>query len=285
MYLRLLFSIVISILFLTQTASSQENVLHPKSPATEEAPIIQEGKYRTVSFGIEAGLNYNMYSQDLSWFPEVPLSVYNVYEKGTGISPYFAFLIDFPIGSNLGIQAKLAYDMRSMDNTYTGFRDFTEFNSGSIYDAEVKAENKITGADISISALLRYNITNEFVLTVGPMVSIPAGDYTQELTQTSLTEGVYFWDTFGNFSSVLVESDEIADVKTRIGIDLGLGYEIPLSSNLKLVPSIRLNYMFSNFHGDMYMLDDTRQSLYGEADLFRTDSKLHHLKFGLALWF
>jgi hypothetical protein len=264
---------------------AQENVLRPKSNVVEEEKSTSaEGLY-TIKFGIEAGLNYNMYSQNLEWIPVIPLSVTNVFKKASGISPYFAVSLDFPIDSKFGIQTKFVYDMRSMDNTYTGFRDFLDFTSGNIYDAQVEAKNKITGADISISALLRYNITNELVLTAGPILSIPAGDYTRELTQTSLTDGVYFWDEFGNSSSVLTVSEKIDDVKTRIGIDLGIGYKIPLSTSIILEPNIRLNYFFSNFHGDNYLEDGTRDSLYGTADLFLTDSKLQVLKFGLVLWF
>ncbi len=263
---------------------SQENVLKPKSQAKE---VINEENFTSyqISIGVELGLNYNMHSMNLAWESEVPQSIYNVFESGSGISPYFAALVDFPINDKYGFQFKVAYDSRSYSNTYTGIADAVEINSSTVFDAPDKVENKITGADISISALFRYIIANDFVLTVGPMVSLPAGDYTQELTQTSLMDGVGWFDEFGTLHSQIVLNTPITDVKTRFGIDLGLGYRISLTSSIVLVPQIRLNYMLTNIEDDGSGVDNTRAMDYGNVILDVTNSKLHCLKFGVGFWF
>jgi hypothetical protein len=293
MYLRLLISILVSILFISQATFSQENVLRPKSPAKVDAPpIMPQQKYRTVSFGIEAGLNYNMFSQDLSWSPEVEQSIFNVFEKASGISGYFEAFIDIPIDnreqgySNMGIQVRLGYEGRSYSNSYTGIVDCEIIDFGTFVEAEEKLEMDISGADIGLSALFRYNFSQNFAMTVGPMVLIPAGNYFQTLTETILSDDCYFNYGTPDQSKVQISEAEIENVKTRFGLDIGFSYLIPISAYMMLAPSVRLNYLFNKIGEDQSTVDGTRAVSNGGASLFLAENaKLHHLKFGLALWF
>ena len=279
------FLLVLLFISFSQILMAQENVLKPKTPAKEVARDDAEYDYYPIGFGIEAGINYNMFSQTLSWESEVPQSIFNVFKSASGISPYFAVAADFPINGQMGIQAKIAYDGRSYSNTYTGVAEYYDFVNLVYLDGDEEQKLEITGADISISALFRYNFARNLVLTVGPMISLPAGDYTQKLTQTSLSEGRYFYDEEGNAYKVNVRTDKITDIKTRFGLDLGLGYKIPLSSSMTLIPQVRFNFMLSKITDDQTVVDNSRAVQYGEPFLHATDAKLQTLKFGIGLWF
>jgi hypothetical protein len=277
--------VITLLVFPLSSLFSQENVLKPKSPARTAEITPSEVSIYKIGFGLELGLNYNMASQTLTWQPEIPQSIYNVFKSASGISPYFAALVDFPIDNKFGIQAKVAYDMRSYSNTYTGIADYYDFNNSIAVDGNEAQKIEVTGADISISAMLRYNISNDLVMSVGPMFSIPAGDYSQDLTQTSLSDGRNFYDEFGNPFKERVVSSKITNIKTRIGIDLGFGYNIPISSSMVLTPQIRMNYYFSKINDDEIVVDDTRAQDFGNSFLSATDAKLQALKFGVCLWF
>ncbi len=274
--------LIICLLFQATILFSQEDVLRPKRTTTttnEEIPDYQ------IRFGIEGGFNYNMVNQTMNWSSEIPQSIYNVFQSASGLSPYFAALIDFPIDSKFGIQTKFAYDLRSASNTYTGIADY-HTPDGDVVDGDEKQELTATGADISISAMLRYNISQEFVFTIGPMISIPTDNYDQKLVQTSLTPGNYFYDEYGNRSTQRTLTYKTSEINTRFGFDLGFAYNIPISESMILSPQIRLNYYLDKIIDDRYgIYDDTRESIFGVAEIEQKDEKLHAIKFGLTLWF
>lgn len=274
-------SLIICLLFQTTILFSQEDVLRPKRTTTinEEIPDYHIG------FGVEGGFNYNMFSSTLAWEWEVPQSLFNLFKSAAGISPYIGVAIDFPIDNQIGFQAKVTYDIRNYSNSYSTLLDCTDRIDGTTDNAPVDADFDVSGADLSISALLRYNITNEIVLTFGPMVSLPAGDYEQKNLLTSKSDNCFFYDEYDNPHSQSEAKFKVDDVKTRFGIDLGFGYNIPLSDGILLIPQIRLNYYFSKFTDDLFDEDDTREYFYGTPEISITNKTLNALKFGLALWF
>lgn len=281
---RLILAVVLILFSTTVSNYSQENVLKPKKPVVD---IVEPINYYRVGFGIEAGLNYNMYSQSLTWSQEIPNSVFNVFEKASGLSPYFAAIIDFPISidNKYGLQVKLAYEGRAYDNSYTGIVDCQEVISGSVFDAPQSNKVEVSGADFGASLMLRYNVTSEFQITVGPMMLMPLGNYNQKLTSTLLSEECYF--NFGTEfeSKVQVIEGELDNIETRYGIDFGLSYMIPISDNVMLAPSVRLNYMLTNISDNVVTTDNTRLNNFGSALLAAENSMLHSLKFAIGLWF
>ncbi|MBX3043640.1 MAG: outer membrane beta-barrel protein [Candidatus Kapabacteria bacterium] len=271
------------IIFVSSNVFSQENVLRPKKPVSEQQTEMKSDPYK-IRFGIEAGINYNMYNADLSWFPVVEQSLLNVYGKGDGISPYFSAMLDFPVSPQFGIQARVSYDMRSFGNDFNGIADCYVDDFSQIIDADVKISTAFSGADIGLSALLRYNISNEIEFTVGPMVLVPAGNYTIEETQTVLSDECFFnFDT--DPTKQIVSEITLDDVQTRFGIDVGFSYNIPLSESVTLAPSLRFNYLFNDIFPGEIGIDDTRFSLFGDSLFELSKTRLNLLKFGLALWF
>ncbi|MFA5511902.1 MAG: outer membrane beta-barrel protein [Candidatus Kapaibacterium sp.] len=261
---------------------TQEDVLRPKKPQHIQQDVNLDANYK-IRYGIEVGINYNLYSSDQRWLPIVDQSLLNVYGKAEGISPYFVAMLDFPINSKFGIQTRLSYEGRGFSNEYDGIADCYIADDFQIVDAEVRINSKFSGADIGFSALLRYNVTDEIEIALGPMLLIPSADYEIEETQTVLSEECFF--NYDTDPTKQISSTSKIGINTRFGIDLGFSYNIPLSDAVTLAPSLRLNYMFNKLFDDMAGIDVTRESLYGSAFYELVDAKLNVLKFGFALWF
>src|SRR5574343_629170 len=123
-YFKFLLLAIFCFLITSNISNAQEDVLRPKSPQKPS----NEGKKnnpnsKKIRFAFEFGSNFDWFSQNLSWEPNVPQSVLNVYESGLGRDNYFALLVDLPITDNLGLQGKLAYEGHTYKNDYTGIRD------------------------------------------------------------------------------------------------------------------------------------------------------------------
>lgn len=264
---------------------SQEDVLRPKKIENDMEMYESENLYSNpFSFGIEAGINYNMFSQTLTWEPPVPNSILNVFESANGISPYFALLMDVHIANGFGIQLKAAYEGRSVSNSYTGIADCYDVTTDTYNDAEMKNEFKLNGADIGISLLYRFNLTNELILTAGPMYLTQAGDYEQEWNQTIISEGCFFNMGTPDQSTTRSFVNDVS-IDSRIGIDAGVYYRIPIGGTLVLAPQARINYMFSKVRENFQAMDGSRADEFGESLISYEDAMLHALKFGLILWF
>lgn len=272
--------ILFLICYSTSGLFSQENVLRPKSPA-KSIDTYEASTYK-IRVGLEAGVNYNMFSQDITWLSEIPNSIFNVFSSASGISPYFAAVLDFPIQPKLGFQLRAAYDGRNYSNTYTGIVDCNM--EGIIVDAPVESKITITGADLSVSALLRYDITNEFVVTAGPMFLSSLGKYQQETILTSIGDECFFDYPFDPKKQV-TSTEEIENINSRFGIDLGLAYMIEVSEGVYLAPTVRFNYVFSNITDTQDEIDATRENTIGSSPITSTNAKLHALKFGIGIWF
>lgn len=265
-------------------AMADEDVLRPNGVKvfSDGGAYEPAGERLPITIGIEGGINYNMFSQSISWSSPVPQSVYNTYSTGDGFSPFIGAFVDFPLSQKIGLQFKLSYDKKAFSNDYTCIMDGTNTFTGLREDVTVLNKYESDFSYIGVNLSLRYDITNELVCYLGPTLLVPNGDYIQTSTATVLTKDFY-WDV-PTQQTVRVQKDTAKNESTRLGLELGLGYKIKLSPNIFLVPQVRYQYMLSKFSDDEIGLDMTR-ILYGTPALEAKDKKLNSLQIALALCF
>jgi hypothetical protein len=263
---------------------SQEDVLRPRNSGKASASSEKSDfKRRPFYIGVEGGLNTNFYSQNLAWSSPVPNSVYNAYSSGLGFSPYFAALIDLPLSSSWSLQGRLTYDAKSFSNSYTGIVDNYDVNSGTTSDASEEMKYTATCAYFGISIFLRYDLTDNLFLVFGPTIQLPLDRLDQTNTQTLLSPGAYF-DLTTLRTVNTFKTDPATGLNARIGAEFGVGYKIPLSKKILLVPQARFQFM-PTLMFDNQLTNDGLRSFYGNPVLAGTDNLLHSLQVGLGIWF
>lgn len=275
--------------------AQDEDVLHPRgggkmgsgSSSSSSTPII---------LGIEGGINYNMFSQTMSGL--VPDSRFAVFESGSGISPFFGAFVDIGLTNNLGLQIKFAYDKKDFGNTKDAIRTCEYFDpilGPQVTNTNVTGEYTNSITYIDITPQLRWNITPEFFILVGPTAHIKAGNASQTFTETISSNGECYYNVGQPTQSKTfqINSDSVAVTSTRFGAQIDIGYKIPLTSSIFLVPKAGIQYMFTKLAEDEAGFDDSKAvsdptsptGYKGLSPLTATDKMLHSLQFSLGLWF
>jgi hypothetical protein len=299
--------IILLILVLSvSTTYTQEDVLRPKGKpggydyTFERNPII---------IGFEGGINYNMYSQTLAWdefyyqeylgVPNHP-TVFDGLESANGISPHFGVMLDIPINNSIGIQARFSYDIKNYGTTSRG-SDWAYYIDYGYLEEEIDLEVDATSAYATFTPLLRINANENLFFTVGPTFHFLMGDVETTWTptvvdQTATLDQFIFWDRDGaesqytaDFKTSSADANEQA-FSTRVGLEAGVGYKIPVSTGVYLVPQGRFQYMFTKQMEDTFWYDDLNNSFEYEPEYdiqfqTTTDKMLHSLQFALAIWF
>ncbi|MBI3260284.1 MAG: outer membrane beta-barrel protein [Ignavibacteriae bacterium] len=277
--------------------AQDEDVLRPHGGGRMGASSSNSSSSSTpIMLGIEGGINYNMFSQTMSGI--VPNSRFAVFESGSGVSPFIGAFVDIGLAHNLGLQIKLAYDQKNFSNTKDAIRTCQYIDpilGPQVTNANVTGEftNSITYIDITPQ--LRWNITPEFFILVGPTAHIKIGSASQTFTETISSDGACFYN-FGlptQSKTFQVSSDSVAVTSTRFGAQIDVGYKIPLSPSIFLVPKAGIQYMFTKLAEDEAAIDDSKAvsdpnsptGYTGLVPFTANDKMLHSLQFSLGLWF
>lgn len=266
--------------------AQDEDVLRPRGGGRQGGRSSNSSSGSTpIMLGIEGGINYNMFSQTLTGL--VPDSRLGVFESGSGISPFFGAFIDIGVSHNLGIQVKLAYDQKKFDNSKGGLIDCPEVGTAKIDSARVTSEYINTISYIDFTPQLRWNVTPEFFILVGPTIHFQIGNGSQTNSLTiSSEDSCYFNYGLPNQTKKLeFSSDSIGTNKTRVGAQIDIGYKFSLSPSVFLVPKVGFQYMFTKLASDEAGVDDSKQYTTGIVPITATDKMLHSLQFSLGLWF
>lgn len=293
-YSRYLIAYFILSAFALSVGFAQEDVLRPhgKKGTSEN----QDWSYKRNPFiiGIEAGLNFNLFSQTMVWDPNFPHGdVWNGLKSADGISPHFGVLVDVPINKSFSAQLRVSYDMKNYGVSTNG-SDYDIYGFG--HDMNVSVDVK--SAYITLTPLLRINATDQLFFTVGPTFHFLAGDMETTWTPNSL-DGTQlydfpFWQRFfqpGISTGTVTEKEAAYDQQgnphliqksTRVGIEGGIGYKIPLSKTIYLVPQGRFQLMLTPVTEDTYWIDFANPNTVVETSSKRT---VNSLQFALALWF
>lgn len=291
------------------SAHAQEDVLRPNGSdggTSSSGSSSGSSSKIPIFIGVDAGINYNIFSANLDQYPKG--TVFNPFESASGISPFFDAYIDFGVARNIGIQLKLSYDTKNFSNdrsttdTLEGFfyrdQSLPEYSAGE--RVTYSQELEVKSAYLGITPLLRVNLTDNLLLTVGPSIQIPLGDIeqTDKLEVTASPDGFnpFFYDGDGDglpddinnngtiaddfFAKGSLASTARNPQSPRIAIELGLAYRIPLSPSIALLPRAGFQYFVSP-------MVEKQDSEYIGVDGAKHDSKptVHSAQFSIGLLF
>lgn len=276
------------------TYAQDEDVLRPHGGGKMGGRSSNASSSSTpIMLGIEAGINYNMFSQTMNGL--VPDSRFAVLGSGTGISPFVGAFIDIGLTDKLGLQVKLAYDQKKFGNIKDGIRNCAVDDpifGFKVVDAQITGEFTNTITYIDLTPQIRWNVTPEFFVLVGPTAHFKIGNASQTFTETIKTPGdcYYGLGTPNQSKTLQINSDSVTVNSSRLGAQIDLGYKIPLSSSIFLVPKVGFQYMFTKLVDNEVGFDDSKRidnppPTTGIVPITLTDRALHSLQFSLGLWF
>jgi hypothetical protein len=268
-------------ILISLTAYAQEDVLRPEGKPGGYENIDYNFRRPAFTIGGEIGANFNLFSSQISWDPALDNSPMQAYTDGSGFSPYFSIMLDVPFSQKYGLQIKLAGDMKTFGNSYTGVADCRDDFTQELTDVNEKLKYSVTGSYLGFSVLFRMNLSPEFVLLAGPVYQMPMGNFEQEVTVSIVNSDC----TFPDGTQVVNVTDDLADINSRIGLEIGAGYRIMLAPKTWMVPQIIFQYMLTKFEADEETTDLTREYSIGASDVVMADKMLQSLRFSLGFWF
>ncbi len=269
---------------------AQEDVLRPHrlTPIRSHTPI---------ALGLEAGMNFSFFSQNLQWFYDATGYPSNdprfaVAESATGFTPFFSALLDIGFSPSIGLRFKMGYDSKNTSNTETGPVACILYDPyGNPYadtTATVESQMKLRFAYLHITPLVRWNLTPSFHLTLGPTLHFPIGTPQFERTDTILSdEGCLFGDPITGTRIVTYQTDlDTLSISPRIGIEMGFEYAIPIARQVWLLPALQFQFFFSNVtkeEENLQFVDANGYLVTIQKSDYR--NKLHSLRLALTLLF
>ena len=295
------------ILASTVLFSQSEDVLRPhgRSDQGTAEPKSSKKKDDKVIIGLEAGLNINFMSQPFTYDPNITKSPEEVLRSGTGFSPEVGIFVDFPVAKRVGIQLRLAYDPKSASNTKTGIIDAQREVTLEVVPMETEASYTLSFDALAAAVLARIDLTHNLFVTVGPYLSSALGDIIRSDRLTRLRPD----DTFisvdyegnpGQFDEITRE-DTLAQnmlpavgagtysastyAKSRIGIELGIGFRLNLTKNMFLAPNARYQYMITELNTNFSAVDVSQPFTQNFSTLAYDKGALNSLAFVLQLGF
>ena len=305
---------LLNILFVCSLYSQNEDVLRPKGkPLTAEEMSqyswVNHPDKKPWTIGIEGGLNFNMFSQKLE--RDFPLSSpEDVLKSGFGISPFAGLLIDYSFTNQVAVQLRVDYDIKNYSNKVESAIDASD-PSGNITNMLVSAEYNAKSTYLSVTPLIRYNIDERFFLLGGITFQSRMGDYTREDIFSKSTNDDTTWINIdynlvpGQYSSVSgvvtnantnflppvtqtfpqVQSTLHEYVKSRMGIEVGIGYLFPLSNSIALATQARYQYMFGTTNETFTVTDVSRAPSNKLSNVTYSNAMLHSVQLAIGLWF
>lgn len=278
-YKPILFAFIFCTVF--YSTFSQEDVLRPNGrPHNYYSNYNGSDDYEKAPwyFGVEAGLNFNFFSQKIQWTDAVPDAYrptsYDNLTSGFGLSPHIGVMVDIPITKTLGVEARLSYDSKYFRNKGNG----SDFNSISGAQLTTTVDWNVTADYLTFTPLLRGDIDKDWFFTIGPTFHFLIGDVKPNVDYTPYLNAPInsSWNPYikSSLSSITQKS-------TRIGIEGGIGYKYQINPKIYLVPQARFQLMLTPNYDDfkIYSLSN-----YNDLVYFK-DRMQHSIQFALAVWF
>lgn len=277
---------------------AQEDVLRPRG-----APVFEPWtEARTpIRLGLEGGISWNSTSQSITYtgVQPTPPTPMDIFKSGSGISPAAAAAVDIGIAPKLGLQFKLGYEQKKWSNSGSGIADCVYFLD-IVSDVSVQSRYTVQANYLAIGAALRYDLTPQLWLTVGPVYHRLLGKVRQtERYEVDPTSDCGFIGPDGDLYRVLEIKAEIGPdeeigpddpVPTppssgRFGAELGIGYRIPLSPGLELLPRLSGQLLSSPRSGDVNTGDGWRSLTLGLLPVQWKGLSLYSVLLTVGVWF
>ncbi len=272
---KILVLLIGSLFFASVLCYSQEDVLRPSGRKGE----LTEVPHRKIPIilGAELGLNYNMFTSNMTWSIPGINSPMRVFESGNGVSGLFSLLADYSFTKNAGLQGKLGLDWKNFSNKSTGTAEDV-YNYGSYCDADY--DYTISGLYFNLELLFRYNFTDELFMLIGPVFQTPFGKFNMEINGNIRSGDCIFVCSGGK--TINIKDDFTPD--TRTGIIAGVGYKYLINNKLWLVPQLRIQFMPTKYGEDERNIQDIFYP-YTIPTFDYTNKHLNSIQLALAIWF
>jgi hypothetical protein len=273
---------------------AQEDVLRPRG-----APVFEPWtEARTpIRLGLEGGISWNSASQSINYAGVQPTSPtpMDIFKSGSGISPAAAAAVDIGIAPKLGLQFKLGYEQKKWSNSGTKIADCQDLEDPFFVGlVNVQSRYTVQANYLAIGAALRYDLTPQLWLTIGPVYHRLLGKVRQtDRYEVDPNSDCGFPGPDGNLYRVLEIEAEIGPNDTdpeapsggRFGAELGIGYRIPLSPGLELVPRLSGQLLSSPRNGDVDTRDWWRGPTLGPLPVQWKGLSLYSVLLTVGVWF
>lgn len=287
--MKLAYKIVfIFLMSITISLNAQEDVLRPDGRADAN----RTWKKHRFTIGLDVGANLNFFSQTQNWYESVYIpfipTAYDCNKSAFGVSPTIGFLVDVPIDTKFGFQGRIAYNQKNYGNSGSGLD--MDYN-GRVHDINYEWDAK--SSYLSFQTVLRYNFTPNLFITGGFLFDFLMGDL--EVTQTAecpdgtAMSNFIFWNFSSSGQAVTnkytMKYDNTRKKDFRFGLELGVGYKIPISKDWWLVPQARGHFYLSPAVDD-YTLVYTNPINAQVIPIVSNDKRnLHSVQLLLSLWY
>lgn len=266
-------------------AYADEDVLRPKGrPGPEYRLIEPMGLVRNPwAFGVELGGTLNFFGQTITQH-QAPSYQTNL-TSGSGLGPFLNLALDYALNDNIGLQVRLGYDQRRY--SLSGYYDWpcqTPPGSGIFMPARVNQNATQTINYWCAGTGVRIRFAENW-LFIGGFSYHNLSNASFTVTDT-ITQGTcVFYDDFGlpiGQRRSLSGSNTSRFSAARWSLDASIGYRVPLSEQVVLVPRIGAQLFLTPLGPD-----DTTTGIHpsvGQIYSF-TSSQLHAMQFAIGLWF
>jgi hypothetical protein len=239
-----------------------------------------------LNLGIEAGLDYSLFSQGVGHSPiDNPTSPNRTLTSGNGIGGFFVVQAELPIGKSMGLQARAGYQMQRIISSGQGIADCPQNSENQFDTVTMGVRRTMKTSDITAGLFFRADIARNLFVTIGPVAHFWLRDLTVTDRLEILSPGSCLFSSTGQKTAEVTATDDQTLNRTRYGLEGGIGYRIPIGSNLRLTPALRFQYMITPLAPDGGVGVDTfRERTLGDLNLSLTDRMLHAIQLGIGLW-
>ncbi len=287
-----------TLLVLSVSVSAQEDVLRPKgrkkpqgdTAETKDLQVRDKASAKKFRIGAELGINYNLASRLVEG--TLPTSPYMVLESGSGVSPFAGLYVEMIVRPSVSIGLRMFYDVKYFGDEKTDVIEdcpIVEPISGYVIGYKLSSLNATYTTSVkylTFNPLVRFVSPIGLFVHVGPSIQFSLGNISTSLVERmDVTEDCRF-EIRSVLSNERVTTESIQPSPSlRIGLDVGVGYTIPLSSGFELVPRIGYQLPITAYGESQNETDDTSQYSNGIAPFTLSAGSLQSFQASLSVWF
>lgn len=174
----------------------------------------------------------------------------NIYQSASGLAPLFSASIGYEFNRTFGLLLRADVDMRGASNSGTTIDTcFVQDGIGGVIltPVDVDRDYSLDVTYLSLSALAKLRF-DQFFVFAGPTISAPLSRNFTETNAVADAESVctYFPSTTDSSKVITGSATGSDNTRQRLSFKLGVGYIIPLTSKMSLVPQIGYDFGFTN---------------------------------------